>query len=258
MVGQDEASRPTSPYERQQAQLVAAFEREKAERDQRAADLRSKFGDDFARRADVEIDNMGDDRTRELAADNIAAALAERKVSNPALMDREDFRRVVADSVGGAFDAQAQERQQGQGSPAPAPEPAQVSQGQMIEDPGVKVDAVPERKIGSYADLTREHAETVARLEAGEDLDVGEKKLGFFEDREVENTPAIGDRGDPTQEATEPGERRHHFYGELRDEHARAAGAEKDGPEKEQGDAGEKKLSFFEDRNPAQSHDIEH
>ena len=181
-------------------------------------------------------------------------------------MEPQDYQRVVQVGVGAALDTEyqerqqqyQQERQQGQNNPvAPPLERVQDHQGQSPEEPSPsqEVGAPSERKIGSYADLTREQAEIVARLEAGEDLDAGEKKLRFFGDRNPTNGPEVG------EEVGEPGEKRLRFFGELKQEHANATGKETDrseGAEPEQGEPGEKKLHFFEDHNPSKGHSIEH
>jgi hypothetical protein len=257
-------NRPATDYERQQARLIAEFNAKQDSKEQLATDLKSQFSETFERSADIALDRLGNEYNRELAVDNIASILAENNIPRPDLMGSENFRRVVENAAGAALDTEHKELQQWQKPTPPLLEAAPEPQG-TLDNPGVEADG-PERKIGTYADLTREHSEIVARLEAGEDLDVGgsgagEKKLNFFEDRVPENAPAIGNGSERADAAAEPGEKHLHFFGELKQEQANATGKENDrseSAEQEQSDVGEKKLSFFEDRNPTSEHGMEH
>jgi hypothetical protein len=116
----------------------------------------------------------------------------------------------------------------------PAREPEQDPRQNQAHDPERHVEATPARQqeqdhperkpVLTYADLTQEHADIVAKREQGEP---GQKQLRFSEDREQD---------------------RSHNQNEERTDAKQA--------EREQG--GEKKLSFFEDRNPAKDHGMEH
>lgn len=110
--------------------------------------------------------------------------------------------------------------------------------------PAGQQPAAPEQEairepVRTYADLQREHAEIVTKAQAPEQSE------GLTE----------------TQEQRAPEQRRPRFYEDLKQEHANAIDKDKDQAEtREQapGEAGAKKLAFYEDRNPSQSHELEH
>jgi hypothetical protein len=249
--------------DQQQEALRKAFDARQDEIDAAAKRILAERGPDLEKQAAIHESDLSvipDPAMHKAAAEEMAHIIAERGVQN-GNFSLSDYRDVPAEAVQRA-EAARDEREQGVEPPAQDP----TSKSELsTEHREATQDRAANREIGTYADLTREHSEIVARLEAGEDLDAGEKKLRFFEDHEQENARAIGDdKGRPelsTQEQSEPGEKRLRFYGELKDEHARNAGGDNDraeGQEKEQGDAGQKTLRFFEDRDPTQEHGMEH
>jgi hypothetical protein len=109
----------------------------------------------------------------------------------------------------------------------PRQQQAQDPQREAPEDPERQQTQDPERQpVLTYDDMKREHAEIVA------------------------NSP---------QDQQEPEAKTLRFYGDPNQEQARETerGDRSDDKEIERGDAGQRNLSFFEDRNPAQEHDIE-
>ena len=258
-----------------QAQLRAASDARQAQVDERADKLLAEHGDRFEHTA--ERLGVEDEHTRKLAAEHMAQSLAEKNAS-PERMDHQDYMRIADDAVGKAYKTEELERQtEGRAGPTgqladpgtqmrePEPDPKQIG-----EPTSPAFEAGAERQIGTYADLTREHSEIVARLEAGEDLGAGEKKPSFFEDRAPEQAPP-GNEIDPKQEqaatvqpsqaqdAGEPDRRKLHFYGELKQEQSQAQGRGAERSEtREPGDGERKRLAFFEDRNPARDPGMEH
>jgi len=257
---------PLSPYERQQMELAAAYEAKQEQIAERADHLLSEYGPEFEKMAEIQL--VDDEQVKKLAAENMAYALAEQNIARPDLMDRQDYQRVADQAIGEAYKTDELARQEppetekpamelpGEGpekssgvlfepeTPArqteqdPPQQQVQDPEQQQAQDPGRQAEATPEREpetdperqaVRTYADMTREHAEIVA-----------------------ENSP---------QEQAEPEERRPRFYEDLKQEHANALGKDNDPSEekdKEQGDAEQKKLNFFEDRNPMQDHGMEH
>ncbi len=169
----------------------------------------------------------------------------EQAISQPAAETEHNAEPSPFPIPAGTPDRQVEETPDRPAEHDPQQEAAHDPPPQSEATPARLPEGEPSPRVGTYADLTREHSEIVARLEAGEDLDVP-GRTSISEDRQPEIAPAIDDR--------EPGRKHLNFYEDRNDEHARAAG-DKDGPEREQGDVGRKTLTFHEDRNPAKALD---
>jgi hypothetical protein len=276
----DDPKRPLT-YEQQRA----AVEAREARIEELTAQLLDQYGGLFERTAERQLDIdqhliVDVDETRKQATENIAEEFARSGIVRPDLLDYRDYSDIANPAVNAALESalerqQQPETQKSQGAELPPDASPEKSLAQTIEpgaprrereqdpkrqpegdpsrtsdDPAWEAEATPER--------TREHA--------GDNPDVGspgagEKKLNFFEDRVPENAPAIGNGSERADAAAEPGEKHLHFFGELKQEQANATGKENDrseSAEQEQSDVGEKKLSFFEDRNPTSEHGMEH
>jgi len=146
----------------------------------------------------------------------------------------------------------------------PAPESAQDPQQKQAEAAERQAEATPERvqeqdsqrrPIGHYDELKRQHAEILAKNAPQEQGQAEEKQLKFSEDRAQPSHEVDG-----TQQPAEPGEKQLRFS-EDREERGNSLDQSEelsDAKQAERPESGEKKLSFFEDRNPSQGHGIEH
>lgn len=246
MAAKGGSSGPLSPYDREQARLIAAYERKQTEIAERKDRLLDQFGKEFANIH--EIKEIFDPETRKMAVDNLAADLAKQGVNRPDKMEWRDYLDARQRAVSQANDAEdlrykAESSGQQPATPARAPEgdpqrePERDPRQQQAQTPERQAEATPERfqerdpaqrPIGLYDEMKQQHAEIVAKNAPQEQGQAEEKQLRFSEDREQR-----GNSLDHNEERS-------------------------DAKQAERPESGEKKLSFFEDKNPSQPNDIEH
>jgi hypothetical protein len=261
----------------------------------------AEHGSDFERMA--EIRGADDENTRKLAAENIAQTLAERNTA-PGRMEFEDYSRVAEAAVGKAYQTEEQQRlapQQAEGlevaepptnppdkptghlmesaTPVSGPEQDPLPllappQGHLIEPatpisdpehdaPAVQAQDPDVQPAANYMDMKREQAEIVAGLDVPEPAHPASIEIGEEGIDAAENIDLAIDRSEarsPEAEQALPGEKKLSFFEDREPERSRDRGHEVEQTDAKQSvrqDTGEKTLEFDEDRNPAMGQDLE-